>query len=222
MRSASRARPFGRASFTFAIAHGDAIATDILTPAERREYDALGYDVRRRDWLAGRCAAKCAVARRHGISIDRLCLETTTSAAPSCSRLARGSWSPLPLTLSIGHCAGVAIAAATDLTMAIGVDIEREGAVDPHECRLFVGPGEQQALSRLDATLAWVLKEAAWKALRLGEDIPFGALELDLTDDARRLRGMRVGGQWRPAHAFVVQLPRALGMRAAVIVAEAA
>ena len=219
MRKASPASPHGRSPFTFAIARGDAIGTHVLTPAERGEYDALLYDVRRRDWLAGRCAAKRAVARRCGVSIDRLSLETNAGAAPSCSLLSEGSWTPLPLTLSIAHCGGVAIAATSDLTNSIGVDIEREGSVEPHECRLFLGAGEH-AVSQLDATLAWVLKEAAWKAFRLGDGIPFAALELDLADDA--LRGVRVAGEWRPARAFIIELPRALALRAGVVAVEAA
>src|SRR5690349_1770854 len=77
MRTVSTAHSPERTPFTFAIAHHDAIGTHVLTPAERREYDALRYDIRRRDWLTGRCAAKRAVARRCGVSIDRLSLETT-------------------------------------------------------------------------------------------------------------------------------------------------
>ena len=219
MRTVGLALPPGRAPFTFAIAHGDAIGTHILTPAERDEYDALRYDVRRRDWLAGRCAAKRAVARRRGVSIDRLCLETNAGAAPSCSLLSENSWTPLPVTLSIAHCGGVAIAVTSELTTSIGVDIEREGAVEPHERHFFLGAGEY-AVSQLDATLAWVLKEAAWKALQLDDQTPFAALELDLTDEA--LRGVRIGGEWRPARAFIVELPRALRMRAAIVALEAA
>ena len=217
MGTVSPARPLGREPFSFAIAHPDVIGTHALTPAERDEYDALRSDARRRDWLAGRCAAKRVVARRHGVAIDRLSLETNAGAAPSCSLLSQGCWTPLPLTLSIAHRGGVGIAAASDPTTSIGVDIEREGAVEPHECRLFVGAGEH-AVSRLDPTLAWVLKEAAWKALRLGDETSFATLELDLTDDG--LRGLRVAGKWCAARAFIVELPRALRMRAAVIAVE--
>jgi 4'-phosphopantetheinyl transferase len=222
MQTVSPARTLERAPFTYAIAHGAAVGTDFLTRAERSEYDALRYDVRRRDWLAGRYAAKRAVARRRGLSIDRLSLETRAGAAPSCSYLAHGSRTALSLTVSIGHCAGIAIAAASDRTTSIGVDIEREDTVDPHECRLFLGAREHAIRSQLDATLAWVLKEAAWKALRLRDDIPFAALELDLTNDARLLRGVRIAGDWRPARVFIIELPRALRLRAAVVVVEAA
>lgn len=219
MRTASSACLPGRAPFTFAIAHRDAVGTEILTSAERIEYDALRYDVRRRDWLAGRCAAKQAVARRCAVAINRLSLETNAGAAPSCSALANGSWRRLPLTLSIGHCAGVAIAAASDLTTPLGVDIEREGVVEPQECRFFLGARER-GVSELDATLAWVLKEACWKALRLDDQTAFASLEVDLTEDAGLLRGVRVDGEWRPARAFVVELPPALRMRAAIVALE--
>ena len=215
MPKAMPARSLGCAPFTFAIAHRDAVGTAILTSAERAEYDTLRYDVRRRDWLAGRCAAKRAVARRLGVSIDRLSLETNVGGAPFCSLQAGGSWTPLPLTISISHCAGVAIATTADLTASIGVDIEREGVVEPHEQRLFLGSREH-VLSGMDATLAWVLKEAAWKALRLGNEIPFAALALDFTDD-RLLRGVHIANDWRPARAFILELPRTLFMCAAVV-----
>jgi 4'-phosphopantetheinyl transferase EntD len=221
MRTARSARPLGRTPFTLAIAHRAAIGTEILTAAERSEYDALRYDIRRGDWLAGRCAAKRAVARRRGASIHRLCLMTQIAGAPICWLLAHGSWTPLAVTLSIGHCDGVAVAAASDPTTPVGVDVEREGTIAPHERRLFLGTGER-ALRRLDATLAWVLKEAAWKALRLNADLPFAALELDVTNDDRLLRGVRVDSEWQPARAYVVRLPRLLGMVAAVVALEAA
>ena len=221
MRTATSARPLGRTPFTLAIAHRAAIGTEILTAAERSEYDALRYDIRRGDWLAGRCAAKRAVARRRGASIHRLCLVTQIAGAPTCSLLAHGSWTPLAVTLSIGHCEGIAIAAASDLTTPIGVDVERKGTIAPPESRLFLGPNER-ALRRLDATLAWVLKEAAWKALRLTPELPFAALELDVTDDDRLLRGVRIDSDWHPARAYVVRLPRLLAMVAAVVTLEAA
>jgi len=221
MRTATSARPLESTPFTLAIAYRAAIGTEILTAAEQSEYDALRYDIRRGDWLAGRCAAKRAVARRRGASIHRLCLVTQVAGAPTCSLLAHGSWAQLAVNLSIGHCEGVAVAAASDLTTPIGVDVEREGTIAPHERRLFLGTGER-AMRRLDATLAWVLKEAAWKALRLSPELPFAALELDVTNDDCLLRGVRIDSDWHPARAYVVRLPRLLAMVATVVTLEAA
>ena len=221
MRSARAARQYGRTSFTVAIAERDAIGTEILTSAEQREYNTLRYDGRRRDWLAGRAAAKHAVARRCGVSIDRLRLDTVAGAAPSCSLLTHGAWKLLPVRLSIAHCDGLAIAAASDHATAIGVDVDREGAIAFRERARYLSSRER-ARPGLDATLAWVLKEAAWKALRLGPELPFASLELDLTNDARLLRRVRVKNEWHAARACLVRLPRSLGMLAAVVALEAA
>src|SRR5260370_11472405 len=49
--------------FTIALSGPGQAGPEVLTREERLEYDALPYDVqRRRDWLAGRLAAKGAAA----------------------------------------------------------------------------------------------------------------------------------------------------------------
>src|SRR5689334_22817495 len=69
------------AAYTLAIATCDELLC-ALTPREQREYDALPHESRRRDWLAGRRAAKRAVGERWGITTDQIELAPVPGAAP--------------------------------------------------------------------------------------------------------------------------------------------
>ncbi|HEY7236682.1 MAG TPA: 4'-phosphopantetheinyl transferase superfamily protein [Gemmatimonadaceae bacterium] len=131
------------------------------------------------------------------------------------------SWTPLPLSVSIAHRDGVAIAAAYDGATLIGVDIERPHAVAPEHSRYFRGPRERDASRDVDATLVWVLKEAAWKALGLRNDLPFTALELDFARDTRELRAVSIEGAWIGARAHVIRLSHPRELLAAVLVMDA-
>jgi 4'-phosphopantetheinyl transferase EntD len=106
------------------------------------------------------------------------------------------------------------MAAVADSPIRIGVDIERADAVAPDERRLFVGAREREPLEQLDATLAWVLKEAAWKALELGKEVPFTALQLGFDPGSRVLRALWIDTQCVAARAHVLR-PR--GLVAAVV-----
>jgi 4'-phosphopantetheinyl transferase EntD len=174
-----------------------------LTPRERLDHDRLPTEARRRDWLAGRCAAKQAVAARSGVPVEDIQLEPRVGVAPRCTiRTHDDDWVPLPLSISIAHCDGVAIAAAFDPSTRAGVDIERVGGVQPHQHRYFLSQREHA----VDATLLWVLKEAAWKALGLSLGVPFTALELDFAPETSDLRGVRVDGALMTARARVRRL----------------
>src|SRR4029079_10702887 len=133
-------------------------------------------------------------------------------AAPHCSVLDGDCWTQLPVSVSIAHCDGVAIAAATDSSTRVGVDIERVGEIAPEHLRYFVAPSE----GCTDASLAWVLKEAAWKALGLGAAVPFTAVQLSFDRDARTLQGVRVESTWISARADVLRFSRQRTMVAAV------
>lgn len=160
-------------------------AGHILTRAERARHDRLPSADRRRDFRAGRLAARRAV-RRLG--------EEGRAGAPS---------------LSIAHRDGRGVAAAGPFGTRIGVDIERVGAVGPHEVRYFLSARERdaglaghRAPRDGDPTLLWALKEAAWKLLGPGAATPFRAVEL-VFDEGARVAGLRHGGRVLPVGATV-------------------
>ncbi|MFL5576588.1 MAG: 4'-phosphopantetheinyl transferase superfamily protein [Gemmatimonadaceae bacterium] len=125
------------------------------------------------------------------------------AAARAAARLAL-DLPPVPgVVLSVSHRAGrgAAIAARGDAGLGVGVDLELAGAVPPERGRYFLTVGERDAFAGRDLAEAWALKEAAWKALRLGDDTPLCALELALGVDhgvaavAVRGRSRRAGSR---------------------------
>jgi len=203
------------AQCTVAFASASELVLDALTPSEGREYDRLPREneARLHDWLAGRCAGKRAVAARFGIPVERLQLVSRTGAGPRCMVLDAECWAHLPVSISIAHCDGVAIAAAADSSTRVGVDIERVGEIAPEHRRYFLTPSENCA----DPSLAWVLKEAAWKALGLGPAVPFTAVRLSFDHASDALQGVRVDNTWMTARADVVHLSHPRPLLAAVL-----
>jgi 4'-phosphopantetheinyl transferase EntD len=174
---------------------------DDLTPAERREYEAQAHDARRRDWLAGRRAAKEAVAAHCGVEATRVRLVRREGAAPNALLRDGGATSRgMHISISISHCDGRGVAAVADHPARVGVDLERGGQIDGAHLRYFLSPAEWLVAERVGATLVWTLKEAAWKALQLDDATPFSALRLAI-DRASELRGVWLHGDWIPATA---------------------
>ena len=206
------------APYTIAFASNSAPAIRALTQSERRDYDGLPHEGRRRDWLAGRCAAKRAVAVRCGIPLDHIRLDSRPGAAPVCKVLDdHGRWTRAPFSVSIAHRDGWAIAAAAEPSMRVGVDIDRAGEIVPEHLRYFLAPRESCFAGHTDGSLAWVLKEAAWKALALGADVPFTAIQLSFDRGTRALQGVWVESTWLAARAHVVRFARPYRMVSAVV-----
>ena len=209
------ARSYASCSVAFATSVTSTV--DALTATERRDYDRLPHESRRRDWLAGRCAAKRAIASRCGttLALDEIQLKTRAGAAPRCLvRGAHAAWTSVPLNISIAHRDGVAIAAAADDATLVGVDIERDDDIARAHYGYFMTPSEG---SLLDATLVWVLKEAVWKALGLEHDVSFTDVRLDFAPASNELRGIWVPDGWVPARADVLRLTRSTNLVAAVL-----
>jgi 4'-phosphopantetheinyl transferase EntD len=164
-----------RISWALASCDRNLSEVDELTPEERLDFDLLPHDARRRDWLAGRRAAKRAIATH-----------ADSGAAPA--------------SVSISHCDGHGLAAVADHPNRIGVDLEREGEIDLAHRRYFLAPAEWAIADRVGATVVWTLKEAAWKALALTDETPFSALRLAV-DHQGELRGLWLHGDWIPATA---------------------
>ncbi|MDQ3950600.1 MAG: 4'-phosphopantetheinyl transferase superfamily protein, partial [Gemmatimonadota bacterium] len=92
---------------------------------------------------------------------------------------------------------------ATRAGSRVGVDLEKLDAVPPEHMRYFLTTRERRQTNLYPSAVLWAMKEAAWKALALGDDVPLAALELDL--DARgTLRGVWLRGEWRSATATLM------------------
>jgi 4'-phosphopantetheinyl transferase len=91
---------------------------------------------------------------------------------------------------SIAHAAGLVACAVADAP--IGLDLEALAAVRPEHLRLVLSAGERAAVvaGTLDATDAWVMKEAVLKAAGQGIDAA-GAVAL------RGAVGVLDGREWR-------------------------
>src|SRR4051812_44790144 len=161
------------ASHTLAVACSGEMRLCALTPREQREYAGLPHAARQRDWLAGRCAAKRALAARWDVPPDRIELTSKPGAAPRPSlRNPAGSWSSVPDCLTIAHRDGIALAARFPSTILVGVEIERAGELSPLELRYILSESERSSSDDIDSMVDWVLKEAAWKALGLSPCAP--------------------------------------------------
>lgn len=204
------------APLTLAAATHDELPPSALTRRERREYDGLPHTARQRDWLAGRCAAKRAVGARWNVSADRIELASAPSAAPRAGiRHRDGCWLPLPDRLTIAHRDGVALAAVFPATASVGVDIERAGVLSRGELRYFLSESERS--HDLDTTLAWALKEAAWKALGLPPSTPLSLLQLVFRPHTRELTAVRHGAREHRAIAALARIERTRPLVAALV-----
>jgi 4'-phosphopantetheinyl transferase EntD len=172
---------------------------------------SLGHDARCRDWLAGRLAAKRAVAEHCAVDSGRLCIAGRPHAAPvALLQSDAKNWVTLPLAISISHHDGHGLAAVTDRAIRLGVDIARIGEIEPEHERYFLAPSERSVAERIGATALWAFKEAAWKALSLSPETPFStlAVAIDANDElcGLRLRDRRLrasGYTWQVGDTLI-------------------
>ncbi|HEU4734661.1 MAG TPA: 4'-phosphopantetheinyl transferase superfamily protein, partial [Kofleriaceae bacterium] len=144
-----------------------------LAPDERARLDAMHVAKRRDDFLLGRWTAKRALAARLSPAppLAALAIRPAADGAPE----AYLDGAALPVTLSLSHSAGRALAAVCDAGTALGADLER---VEPRSELLvdeFFTPGEAAHIAACPPpgrdraiTLIWSAKESALKARRTG------------------------------------------------------
>ncbi|MBI5242037.1 MAG: 4'-phosphopantetheinyl transferase superfamily protein [Elusimicrobia bacterium] len=144
----------------------------LLSPAEESLFRGLRSEKRRLDWLAGRGAAKRALARyfreARESTPDLPAIEISSDAqgAPRCSL-------PGAPSFSISHCAAGGLCAVGRGGRLVGADWEMVVPRCGELARLFARPGElppgpdDRALTRL-----WAVKEAVLKLLGLGLAAP--------------------------------------------------
>lgn len=203
---------------TLAIATWHELPACALTLREQREYDRLPHAARRHDWLAGRAAAKRALGARWNLPADRIELVSTRHGAPRpAARNRAGGLSPLPDRLTITHRDGVAIAAAFPSTASVGVDLERAAEVSSSELRYITSAPERARLHGIDATLIWILKEAAWKALDLAPATPLPSLQLVVQTGTLALIAVRLGARELKARADIMRLEADRPLLAALV-----
>lgn len=167
-----------------------------FSPRERERYERLRSPRRRRSWLAGRLAAKALLQEHLGETEGRrVCppeIEIVSAPGGEPSAIVQGE--PWKISLSIAHCGDRGLAGIADPEEGcIGVDLERVRPVHPRLAERLLHPGDREVLAELDPKggersrliLAWVLKEAAFKAVH--PSLPQGA-PLSLRD--LRLRGL--------------------------------
>lgn len=187
-------------------AAGDRRAARCLTRAERSQCAALPGAAQRADYRAGRLAAKRAAAGPVGTAaLRRVAVRRRPGGAPGVwVQDAGGGWRAADVALSLGHRDGRAIAAAaTAAGCRVGVDVERAAAVPAGWLRYFATAAERAGGPATGAAL-WALKEAAWKALSLGADVPFAALALEF-DGAGELAAVVLRGRRHPARAALLR-----------------
>ena len=167
----------------------------------------------RRDWLASRLAAKrAATGLLKGSTIAGRDIDIVRDGRNGRSgthvvarhvagrRKASRLSVPLSLSISLAHATGHAIAAATHHPARVGVDLERDGRIEPAHADYFLAPRERKQHSFLSLTALWALKESAWKALGCGDTTAFGDLEL-LFDAGGSVVAVRLGTMVIPATA---------------------
>lgn len=142
-----------------------------LSTRERAVLAGLRLAKRRGDWRLGRWTAKAAVAAWLGVGGERVEVIAAADGAPD-------AWldgALAPVSLSLSHRAGRALAAVTDMPAAIGCDLEIVEHRSGPFVREWLTAGEQAALEPLDGTardvaanLMWAGKEAAAKVRREG------------------------------------------------------
>jgi 4'-phosphopantetheinyl transferase len=179
-----------------------------LTVAQRREA-----------WRLGRWTAKAAAAAWTGTDPRRIDVLPARDGAPEV-------WidgCPAPVSLSLSHRAGRALALVGDDARPLGCDIE---LVEPRSdafLRQWLAPAEQQLVAaagdraerHLLANLIWTAKEAAAKARREGLRLALGraVVQLEPRSDENwsRLRvtwptGPPDAGWWRVEGGWVMSV----------------
>ena len=187
-------------AFHYAVAVDHPAADRWLTPAERRAWAAVPWPERRSDWRAGRVAAKRAAAGALGLDDPtRVALVPLTGGAPCIAlRGPLGTHHIVPLALSLTHRSGRAAAAATTEPGDLGIDLEIGGQVRAAHAGYYLSGAERSLAGWYGLTALWTLKEAAWKALRCDDTVPFTALELRF-DASGAVNAVSLGGVVRRA-----------------------
>ena len=166
-----------------------------LSARERDTLAGMTFARRGADWRLGRWAAKCAVAASLEVPVGHVEVLAAEDGAPE-------AWldgERAPISLSISHREGRALAVVAFAPLCVGCDLEvvepRSGAfvrewLAPPEQRLVAAAGEGRRA--LLANLLWTAKEAAAKVRREGLRLDVRSAVVTLLDGAV--------DAWHPLH----------------------
>ena len=192
-----------------------------LSARERRTAAGLHVHQRRRDWRLGRFTAKAAVGAWLSVAPERVEILPAPDGAPE-------AWvdgERAPVSVSLSHRAGRALAVVAQGPAVVGCDLER---VEPRSgafVREWLAPAEHGLLAahaeadraRL-TNLVWTAKEAAAKVRREGLRldvrravvVPAGAGAADGAWRAVRVQwgdgGAPIVGWWRAWEGWVMTI----------------
>jgi 4'-phosphopantetheinyl transferase len=163
-----------------AFAQVEKCAAGILSPAEAAGLERCRTPIRRLSYLAGRFAARQAVALYLRDQPDcRFDISSGVFNQP----VVRCESSNVP-GVTISHTRDVAVAIAHDAGHLIGVDVETIGAARALDMRAWLTGTEQRLVAVIPwdrataLTALWTAKEALSKALKCGLTVPMSVLEI--------------------------------------------
>jgi 4'-phosphopantetheinyl transferase len=194
-------------------------AASLLSPAEAEGLERCRTSARRVSFLAGRFAARQAVALY--LRDEPGCRFDITAGVFNQPFVTCDSTNVPGITIS--HTRHVAVAIAHDAGHLMGIDVETiEGARDIDE-RAWLTEREQRLIGaapvdrRLTVTAMWTAKEALSKALKCGLTVPMTVLEIAMleaqSDTAIRAEFTNFGQYksltWRSdRHMLSIALPK--------------
>lgn len=129
-----------------------------LSEKEAALYSAFRVEKRRKEWLAGRLAAKALLAGAGEKDLSAFEIGMDRLGRPSCGGA----------LLSISHSGGWALAAAKPGSEFLGADLEKIEERHPAWYADYFHPAELPVPDPSAATRLWAIKEALMKALGLG------------------------------------------------------
>ncbi len=187
-----------------------------LGDAERVVLSGLRYERRREDWRLGRFTAKTAVGMWLGVAPEEVTILAADDGAPE----AFIDGEAVPVSLSLSHRDGTALAVVFGSDTCVGCDLE---LIEPRSdafVREWFDENERQALDQasratrpLLANVIWSAKEAATKVLREGLRLNVHHARVSLAPanddgwDAVRVdwpNGSSAAGWWRVEEPFVM------------------
>ncbi|MDA8130523.1 MAG: 4'-phosphopantetheinyl transferase superfamily protein [Elusimicrobia bacterium] len=128
-----------------------------LSARENAVYSAFQLEKRRREWLAGRLAAKTLLSAG-GLAPSACEIGMDKFGRPCCGQS----------LVSISHSNGWAMAAIKPGSTFLGADLERIEERHPAWYSDYFHPAELASRDPSEATRIWTMKEALLKALGLG------------------------------------------------------
>lgn len=155
---------------------------EFLSEREKEQLAAFKFAAKKRDFLLGRLAAKCAIGEWIPERDLRLIeIRAGEHGEPLVQHAQAGS-----AEVTVSHSHGLAVALAYSATFPMGIDLETVSAVSAGAIMSELGTsGPEQAwlaAAGVDEATAccvlWTAREALGKALKSGLDRPLGTLSL--------------------------------------------